>query len=484
MLVQSIDFFIFFAVVFVVYYFLLRNNAKTQNGWLLLSSYFFYGFAEWRMIPLLLGATVVFYGIGFLIGKYNQSDPRKASLLTTVGVLAGVALLLYFKYLNFFIGSFSTLINAMGLHVHWSTFHILLPLGISFFTFKLISYLIEIHRGRMEPSRNFVDFATYIAFFPTILSGPIDRPRAFLTQLAGGRTFNSELASVGFKRILLGMFMKMCVADRLAIYNNAIFDNAEHHSGTSLVVAGLLYPIQLYADFAGYSEMAIGVGALLGLRVTENFKRPFFSLNIAEYWRKWHISLTSWLTDYVFMPLNVRFRNIEKWGSIFAILITFVLIGLWHGANWTFVLFGLYHGLLYVPLMLSGAFFKKNKIKTTKIGLPAFSSVLKMVSTFLLVAIGLIIFRSETIGEAFMILGKIVSNWGTLFIDHVTLINGLFCMFILFIKDVKDEFLTRSASPTSGFLQRYWYELTASAYVILILLFGVFDGSQFIYFQF
>ena len=484
MVVNSINFLIFFLVVFIVYYFLFGGKSKLQNIWLLLSSYFFYGFVEWKMIPLLLVATLVFYILGLAIGKNSETNKNRASILTTLGCLSGVGLLLYFKYLNFFIASFSDFLNSIGLQTHWSIFNILMPLGISFFTFKLISYLIEINRGNIQPTKNFVDFATYISFFPTILSGPIDRPKQFLSQLSKARVFDYELASIGLKRIFWGMFMKMCVADRLSIYVDAIFDNSIHHNGTSLAFASLLYPIQMYADFAGYSEMAIGVGFLLGIKITENFKRPFFSTNIADYWRKWHISLTGWLTDYVFMPLNIRFRNVEKWGSIFAIIITFVLIGLWHGAAWTFALFGLYHGLLYIPLMLSGAFFKKNKIKKTKSGLPTFVNALKMIRTFLFVAFGLILFRSTSIEEAVNIMYKIATNWGSLFIDHTTLINGTLCMLILLWKDIKDEYLNDKFILSGGFIKKYQYELTVSTYIILILFFGVLDGNQFIYFKF
>lgn len=484
MIVNSLNFLYFFILVFVVYYSILNNKSKAQNAWLLLASYFFYGFAEWKMIPLMLTATLVFYGLGLAIGKNVEKNEKKASLLTTLGVVLGLGLLLYFKYLNFFISSFSEFFNAMGLKTHWSLFNILMPIGISFFTFKLISYVIEVNRAHIEPCRNLVDFALYISFFPTILAGPIDRPKAFLTQLSTGRVMNYDMASEGLKRIFWGMFMKMCVADRLSIYVEAVFENVEHHNGTSLAFASLLYPIQMYADFAGYSEMAIGVGCLLGLRIAENFKRPFFSQNISEYWRKWHISLTGWLTDYVFMPLNIRFRNIEKWGSVFAIIITFVLIGLWHGAAWTFAIFGLYHGLLYIPLMLSGAFFKKSKMKKNSIGLPVFSVVLKMLGTFLLVAFGLILFRSASIGEAGMIIKKIATEPGTLFFDPSTLINGILCMLILFCKDFRDEYMPDKHLFSAHMVERYRYELTVSAYIILVIFFGVFDGGQFIYFKF
>ncbi|PTQ96603.1 D-alanyl-lipoteichoic acid acyltransferase DltB (MBOAT superfamily) [Mucilaginibacter yixingensis] len=484
MIVNSVNFLIFFLVVFFVYYFPLKGHAKAQNIWLLLASYFFYGFAEWKMIPLLFAATVIFYGLGLAIGSNAGTKPKRSSYLTTLGVVLGLGLLLYFKYLNFFIQSFSSFFNAVGLKTHWSVFHILLPIGISFFTFKLISYVIEVHRKNMEPCRNFVDFATYIAFFPTILSGPIDRPKPFLAQLSKARGFDEDLATIGLKRILWGMFMKTCVADRLSIYGDAVFGHALHHNGVSLGFATLLYPIQMYADFAGYSEMAIGVGCLLGIKITENFKRPFFSQNIAEYWRKWHISLTGWLTDYVFMPLNVKFRDMEKWGSIFAIIITFILIGMWHGAAWTFALFGLYHGLLYIPLMLSGTFFKKKKVKKTESGLPPFNAVLKMIGTFLLVSFGLILFRSASLAEAGMVVKKIATEPGPLFFDYQTLINGLLCMLILFFKDFWDEYRSEKQLFSKGIINRYRYELTLAGYALLILFFGVLDGNQFIYFKF
>lgn len=484
MVVNSIHFLLFFVVVFSVYYSILKDKSKAQNTWLLLASYFFYGFAAWKMIPLLLLATVVFYGLGIAIGRTRQTKEKQASALATAGVLLGVGLLLYFKYLNFFIKSFSDFFNAIGLQTHWSLFQILMPLGISFFTFKLISYVIEVNRGHMEPCLNFVEFATYIAFFPTILAGPIDRPKPFLSQLTKARSFDYHMASEGVKRIFWGMFMKMCVADRLAIYVDVIFDNAGHHNGTSLSFAALLYPLQMYADFAGYSEMAIGVGCLLGLKITENFKRPFFSQNIAEYWRKWHISLTGWLTDYVFMPLNISFRNMEKWGSIFAIITTFLLIGLWHGAAWTFALFGLYHGLLYIPLMLSGAFFKKKKTKKTTSSLPSFNIILKMLGTFLLVSFGLILFRSANISTAGMILHKIATDWGALFVDYSTLVNGILCLLILLCKDFKDEYLPHKNTYSSSPIRRYHYELTVAVYLLLLLFFGVFDSNQFIYFKF
>ncbi|MBP5796960.1 MAG: MBOAT family protein [Bacteroidales bacterium] len=361
------------------------------------ASYFFYGYADWKMLPLLIIATLVFFYLG--IGIKRSKSEKTASWLTVLGVVLGVGLLLYFKYLDFFILSFAHLFESMGFQTNWHTFNIIMPLGVSFFTFKLISYVIEIHREEIDPTNNVVDFATYIAFFPCILSGPIDRP-GFISQLQQKREFDYNQAVDGLRQILWGLFMKLVVADNCAKYVDQVFSSYMSQSGSTLLWAAILCSFQMYADFSGYSDMAIGVGKLLGLRITRNFKFPFFALNMAEFWRRWHISLTTWLTDYVFTPLNFRFRHWRKTGMILAIVINMVLVGLWHGANWTYVLFGLYHGLLFVPLILSGAFLKKNQLRTNSIGLPVLKDFLRMLLTFALVTFGVIIFRAASIGQA------------------------------------------------------------------------------------
>ena len=399
MVVNSIPFLLFFVVVFSAYYLpILKATPKYQNIILLVASYLFYGYIDFRMIPLLLGATVVFYLLGsWLKREMERENWKAASYITTFGVVLGVGVLLYFKYLNFFIDSFARLLTTIGLSVSWTTLNIVLPVGVSFFTFKLISYVIEIHRERITPSKEFLDFAVYVAFFPTILSGPIDRPNKFLPQLQKVRNFDYDLAISGCQQILWGMFTKMCVADNLALLTDNAWNRIPDQSALYLLVVALLYPIQMYADFDGYSNMAIGVSKILGIKVTRNFNHPLLARTTAEYWRRWHMSLTSWITDYIFMPLNISFRNIGKWGTIFAAIINLVVIGLWHGANWTYGLFGLYHGLLFIPLVLSGSFGKNKKIKENKYSLPFMNDVLKMVLTYSLVAIGLVIFRADSI---------------------------------------------------------------------------------------
>lgn len=397
MVINSYSFLFFFIIVFLVYYTFFKNNVKAQNGWLLVASYIFYGIADWKMLPLLLGLTLIFYFLGILI---NRTTERGKILYTIIGVLLGIGGLIYFKYLNFFIDSFVTFISAIGLTVNPVTFQIIFPLGISFFTFRLISYLVEVSRGTMEPTRDFVAFAAYIAFFPTLFAGPIDRPNVFIPQLSSARVFQYDLAIDGTRQILWGIFKKVVIADNMALFISTVWADIPGQNATTLLLAALLFPIQLYADFSGYSDMAIGVGKILGLRAAVNFRYPFFARNMAEYWRRWHMSLTTWVTDYVFMPLNVRFRGWGNMGLILAIIINMIVIGVWHGANWTYAVFGLYHGLLFIPLVITGSFAKRKKEKVTRLGLPAWNDFTRMVGTYLLVAFGLIIFNAPSVGDA------------------------------------------------------------------------------------
>lgn len=399
MLINSLPFLAFFSIVVVVYFApVVRNEPFRQNLWLLLASYVFYGLADWRMVPLLLGATAVFYGLGIAVKRMmDRQQWQWASRMTTMAAALGVALLLYFKYLDFFGQSFASLFSAMGLQVSWTTLHILVPVGVSFFTFKLISYVVEIHREHIEPCKDFVQYATYIAFFPTIMSGPIDRPGKFLTQLRDSHTFNESMALDGCRQVLWGMFTKMCIADNLALLTAPVWDSSAEHQASRLLAAALLFPLQMYADFAGYSDMAIGVAKVMGFKVERNFNHPYLARNVAEYWRRWHMSLTSWITDYVFMPVNIAMRDSGRVGTILAVMVNLLVIGLWHGANWTYALFGLYHGLLFIPLVFSGSFGRNRKLKPAANGLPKLNDLMKMIGTYCLVAFGLLIFQAPSL---------------------------------------------------------------------------------------
>ncbi|MBQ6751064.1 MAG: MBOAT family protein [Bacteroidaceae bacterium] len=412
--INSTAFLLFFLIVFGVYYIPLKNSVRGQNLWLLLCSYASFAIADGRMLFLLVGATVVFFLLGLLIGKNNHVNERKASWLTTLGTLLGVGVLVYFKYLNFLIDSFSSLLTAIGFKVSMCTLHIIMPVGVSFFTFKLISYIVEVHRGHIQPCRDFIAFATYVAFFPTLIAGPIDRPKSFLAQLGTVRRFcypsPDNMAVDGLRQILWGLFKKVVIADSLVTFVDLGWSHTAESTPAALWLVALVYPIQLYTDFSGYSDMAIGVSKLLGIRVAKNFNYPFFARNMADYWRRWHISLTSWLTDYVFMPLNIRFRDWDNMGMILACVINMVVVGVWHGANWTYALFGLYHGLLFVPLILNGEFLSKRKVKFEGYK-PPLSYLGKMMQTYLLVALGMVLFRADSVGGLVdFVQGMLVGN--------------------------------------------------------------------------
>ena len=482
MIFNSLTFLLFFIAVFLIYWFPLKNTTRGQNIFLLLSSYFFYGYADWKMLPLLIVATLIFYYLGKAIA--GAKNEKQGYWLTFAGVALGVGTLLYFKYFNFFIESFASLFNAVGLHANLHTFNIIMPLGISFFTFRLLSYIIDIYRGKGQPTDDIIAFGTYVAFFPCILSGPIDRP-AFIKQLQEKREFSYDQAVDGCRQILWGLFKKIVVADTCAIYVDQVWGNIANQNGSTLVVAAILYSFQMYADFSGYSDMAIGVGRLMGFKITKNFNYPFFALNIADYWRRWHMSLTSWLTDYVFMPLNIKFRDWGNWGMMLAIIINMVVVGMWHGANWTFAAFGLYHGLLFVPLILSGVFFKKAKLQTNRLGLPVLKDFGRMVLTFGLVTIGLILFRAPSISDAWDAGCAICSS--TLFdAPYMLLAQDMAFMAIGILVMIGVEWLQRSQDHglvLEHMKSRVW---RYAIYIVLIamILWKGDSGDAFIYFQF
>ena len=487
MLINSLSFLAFFAIVVVVYFApTVRSKPARQNLWLLLVSYVFYSLADWRMVPLLLGATAVFYALGIAVKQMMNGERWKAaSRLTTLAAALGVALLLIFKYLNFFGQSFATLFNAIGLQMSWTTLNILVPVGVSFFTFKLISYVVEVHRERIEPTRDFVQFATYIAFFPTIMSGPIDRPGKFLPQLMRSHTFDEPLALDGCRQVLWGIFTKMCIADNLALLTSSAWEMPTDFPASRLLVAALLFPLQMYTDFAGYSDMAIGVAKVLGFRVERNFNHPYLARNVAEYWRRWHMSLTSWITDYVFMPLNIAMRDRGRIGTIIAVMINLIVIGLWHGANWTYALFGLYHGLLFIPLVFSGSFGRSRKLKPAAHGLPKGSDFLKMLGTYCLVAIGLLIFQAPSLSHFWAYLRALfrpsllsIPSMGLPWFTYVGLILLIACEWLCRDREHPLQFVHGPAASSRAVRWGIYYVL------ILCIFFFQGQSQQFIYFQF
>ncbi|HEX3933719.1 MAG TPA: MBOAT family O-acyltransferase, partial [Puia sp.] len=370
-----------------------------------------------------------------------------------IGILQGLGSLFYFKYLNHF-----------------------LPLGLSFYTFKTLSYLLDIRKGKIRPTTDWIVFFSYISFFPCLISGPIDRPGALIPQLETRRTFEYDQASDGMRQILWGLFKKVVIADNCAVFSGDIFDHYKTLPASALLYGAFLVTIQVYADFSAYSDMAIGLGRLIGFNITRNFNYPFFARNIADFWRRWHITLTSWLTDYVFSPLTIYFRNYGKAGLILAILITFTAIGIWHGPNWTFVVFGFLHGCYYIPLILRGTMIKKQK------GI----HMAGMAGTFLLVMLTFVIFRSASLDQAFDYYRRLIS--GSIFSpfrieEKVNTIAMLVCIVLMFVA----EWLQRDKQHAMqiDFIPRFPVRaLFYFSLILIILTFGPTKSADFIYFKF
>jgi D-alanyl-lipoteichoic acid acyltransferase DltB (MBOAT superfamily) len=479
MLFNSFNFVVFFIITFAFYY-LFSSDYKKQNLILLIASYVFYGIAEWKMIPLLLVSTVVYWlmgksmtGGGIFIKGLNSNKRNKA--IITIGVLLGAGLLLYFKYLNFFIESFAVFFNSLGLQWNAHSFNIVMPLGISFFTFRLMSYPIEIHRGNMEPCRDFVTFASYVAFFPTIMSGPIDRPNRFIPQLSGSRHFCYEKATDGCRQILWGLFLKV-IADNIALYVNNYWDSENTVWSFNLILSAIMYSFQLYFDFSGYSNMAIGIAKLLGINVAKNFNTPYFARCISEFWRRWHMSLTSWFTDYVYIPLGGNRKG--KARMMLNTIIVFGLCGLWHGANWTFVVWGLYCGITMCIASFNGE--SKEKWKHTPVKFN-FDNVLNIMCVFVVITIGWILFRANSMTQIYSILDSLIHQplqLGMPSIPIKAIELTAIAMIAEWFQRSKEHPLQLSGKRTALLRLVIYYTL-----VILILIYGT-KNETFIYAQF
>ncbi len=403
MLFTSLPFIVFIVVVLVLYWAAAAKGYKVQNLLLLLANYVFYAWWSWQFLLLLIVYGLAIYGIGGKI--YAAQNERSKRAWLAVGLVAGISTLCYFKYTNFFITSFSELLSEIGMNSSLHTLDIIMPLGISFFTFQMLGYVLDIKNGKVKPTTDVVAFLAFASFFPTLLSGPIERADNLLVQLQQNRVFNSGEAKDGLRQILWGLFKKVVVADNCARVVDAIFNNYHTASSWSLLAGMLIYPVQLYADFSGYSDMAIGIARLMGFNLVRNFAYPFFARNIPEYWRRWHMSLTSWLTEYLYTPLTISFRYSGVWGMLLSIFITYTIIGFWHGANWTFIVFGLIHSVYFSIFLLQ----KKTKKKIKGESDLSAREVALMMKTYAMVAFAELFFRASSVQEAWGYLRRIFS---------------------------------------------------------------------------
>ena len=406
MLFNSFEFAIFLPAVFLLYWFVFNRNLRVQNLFVVGASYLFYGWWDWRFLLLIAFTSLCSYASGLIIGHYRQQGKRRWARAVNAGnILLNLAILGLFKYYDFFVASFAEL---FGITDYDSLLlRIILPVGISFYTFQALSYSIDVYREKLPPTRDIVAFFAFISFFPQLVAGPIERATNLLPQFLRPRTFDTAQAVDGLRQALWGFFKKIVVADNCAILANSIFENFENLSGGALIIGAVAFSFQIYGDFSGYSDIAIGISRLFGFSLMRNFHYPYFSRDIAEFWRRWHISLTTWFRDYIYIPLGGSRGS--KWTVFRNTLIIFLVSGFWHGANWTFVAWGAYHALLFLPLILSG----RNRRYTGEIAagriLPSAKDACRMAGTFSLAAVGWIIFRAETIGDAWLYVRRIFS---------------------------------------------------------------------------
>ena len=393
MLFNTIEFAIFLPIVFLLYWFVFGRNLKLQNFFVVIVSYVFYGWWDWRFLLLIAFTSLCSWGSGILIAKANTQTKAKTWMI--LNIIVNLLILGTFKYYNFFVSEFARLF-------HFSTngllLKVVLPVGISFYTFQALSYSIDVYRGKIKPTEDIVAFFAYVSFFPQLVAGPIERATNLLPQFQSARHFEYNMASDGMRQILWGLFKKIVIADNCAVFVDWIFADYGAHPGSTKMLAAVLFSFQIYGDFSGYSDIAIGTSKLFGIRLMRNFNVPYFSRDIAEFWRRWHISLTTWFRDYIYIPLGGS--RVTKMKIVRNTFIIFLVSGLWHGANWTFLAWGAYHALLFLPLILMGKNRKYKDVVAENKSLPSLSEFVRMLVTFFLVVIGWIIFRAESIGQA------------------------------------------------------------------------------------
>jgi D-alanyl-lipoteichoic acid acyltransferase DltB (MBOAT superfamily) len=353
MLFNSIAYLVFLPVVFILFW-SLRKYLKAQNVLLLIASYVFYAWWDYRFLGLIIASTLVDYGIGLTLAKTEKISQRK--LLLSLSLVFNLGLLCVFKYYNFFIESFVDASHTIGFSANISSLNIILPVGISFYTFQTLSYTIDVYRKQMQPTQSLVKFATYVAFFPQLVAGPIERAKHLLPQFSILKVFQGQQAISGINLILWGLFKKIVIADNCATYVNTIFSNYENLNTLTLGLGAIYFAFQIYGDFSGYTDIAIGSARLLGFDLKRNFNYPYFSRDIAEFWRRWHISLSTWFRDYLYIPLGGS--RVSKGLQLRNVMIVFLVSGFWHGANWTFLMWGFIHALLFIPLL----YFNKNRV--------------------------------------------------------------------------------------------------------------------------
>ncbi len=481
MLFNSIDFAIFLPIVFILYWFVTNKNLKLQNFLIVIASYTFYGWWDWRFLSLILFSTIVDYSVGRKLKTEEKLIKRKVLLWTSI--LVNLGFLGFFKYYNFFLDNFVSAFSFFGSEIKANSLNIILPVGISFYTFQTLSYTIDVYKRKLEPTKDFVAFSAFVSFFPQLVAGPIERATNLLPQFYNKRTFDYSKAVDGMRQILWGLFKKIVIADNCAEYANLIFNNSADYSGSTLMLGAFFFTFQIYGDFSGYSDIAIGTSRLFGFNLMRNFAFPYFSRDIAEFWRRWHISLSTWFRDYLYIPLGgSRGGTLMKVRNTFII---FIVSGFWHGANWTFIVWGALNAIYFLPLLLTKN--NRNHIDIVAKGklLPSFRELSLMLITFVLTVLAWVFFRAENIGHAIQYISDIFMHPGSFLLlgvywKYKTIIILIFLFIIIEWFGRANEYAIESIGLKWKSPLRY-----AFYYGIVIAIFW-FGGreQQFIYFQF
>lgn len=475
MIFNSIEFLVFLPIVFIIYWFIFKKNLRLQNLFVVAASYFFYGWWDWRFLFLIAFTSFCSWGSGLLIRKRQDDDKPKAALAINVAnIVVNLLILGVFKYYNFFIDSFFDIFPT--LRNDHLLIKVILPVGISFYTFQALSYTIDVYRTKIEPTKDIVAFFAFVSFFPQLVAGPIERATNLLPQFLQKRVFDYASAVDGCRQMLWGFFKKMVVADNCAVFVDKIWNDIPAYSGSTLLVAAILFSFQIYCDFSGYSDIAIGTAKLFGIKLKRNFNVPYFSRDIAEFWRRWHISLTTWFRDYIYIPLGGS--RVSKAKVVRNTFIIFLVSGFWHGANWTFIVWGAFHAFLFLPLILRGKNRKYTDNVATNRMMPTFKELVQMSFTFLLAALGWIIFRSDNISQTVQIFSSIFST--SLFQIPVLSKTFIFVLVMLVVEWINREKEHPFQIAIKSKILRY------VIYYVIMLTIILFSGNQetFIYFQF
>ena len=482
MLFNSLDFAVFLPIVFVLYWFIASRNLRLQNALIVAASYVFYGWWDWRFLSLIIFSTLVDFSIGRRLKTEENRSKRKFLLWTSI--IVNLGFLGFFKYYNFFLDNFVAAFSLFGQEIQANSLSIILPVGISFYTFQTLSYTIDVYKRRLEPTQDFVAFSAFVCFFPQLVAGPIERATNLLPQFYKKRTFEYHKAIDGMRQILWGLFKKIVIADNCAEYANLIFNNYQDYNGSTLLLGAIFFTFQIYGDFSGYSDIAIGTSRLFGFNLMQNFATPYFSRDIAEFWRRWHISLSTWFRDYLYIPLGgsrggtgMKIRNT---------FIIFLVSGFWHGANWTFIVWGGLNALYFLPLLL----LKRNRTNLGVVAegrsLPTLRELYGMASTFLLTVLAWVFFRSNSIASALEYLAKISSK--SLFMmpkydGFAMSFKVLILLFLMLALEWKNR-TRRHALERNPSLNYNPLELLLYVAIICLIYFFNTSSQTFIYFQF